>query len=110
MIYNWGRVEERRREARVQGEFRGVLPGGSRPVGAERGIARCDGYDSRRRICDLAHGTPILASGVGVTAMLINPVAFSHGYDRLRFIGIRLISGTTTSCLSNGRLENDDTF
>lgn len=85
----------------MQGEFRGVLPGGSRPVGAERGIARCD----------LAHGTPILASGVGVTAMLINPVAFSHGYDRLRFISeIRLISGTTTSCLSNGRLGNDDTF
>ncbi|WP_410171101.1 hypothetical protein [Brucella intermedia] len=85
----------------MQGEFRGVLPGGSRPVGAERGIARCD----------LAHDTPILASGVGVTAMFINPVAFSHGYDRLRFISeIRLISGTTTSCLSNGRLGNDDTF
>ena len=34
----------------------------------------------------VAHGTMIFAIGVGLTASLINPVAFSYGYDRLRFI------------------------
>ena len=34
----------------------------------------------------IAHGTMVFAIGVGLTATLINPVAFSYGYDRLRFI------------------------
>ena len=34
----------------------------------------------------VAHGTMVFAIGVGLTATLINPVAFSYGYDRLRFI------------------------
>ena len=34
----------------------------------------------------IAHGTMIFAIGVGLTASAINPVAFSYGYDRLRFI------------------------
>lgn len=34
----------------------------------------------------IAHGTLIFSIGVGMTATLINPVAFSYGYDRLRFI------------------------
>jgi acyl dehydratase len=34
----------------------------------------------------VAHGTMVFAIGVGLTATQINPVAFSYGYDRLRFI------------------------
>ena len=34
----------------------------------------------------VAHGTMVFAIGVGLTATLINQVAFSYGYDRLRFI------------------------
>jgi acyl dehydratase len=48
----------------VDAEFAKTLPGGQR----------------------IAHGTMIFAIGVGLTASLINPVAFSYGYDRLRFI------------------------
>ncbi|KUM28782.1 dehydratase [Mesorhizobium loti] len=34
----------------------------------------------------IAHGTLVFSVGVGLTANVINPVAFSYGYDRLRFI------------------------
>lgn len=34
----------------------------------------------------IAHGTLTFAIGVGMTAELINPVAISYGYDRLRFL------------------------
>lgn len=34
----------------------------------------------------IAHGTMVFAIGVGLTATAINPVAFSYGYDRLRFV------------------------
>jgi acyl dehydratase len=34
----------------------------------------------------VAHGTLILSIGVGMTANEINPLAFSYGYDRVRFI------------------------
>ena len=34
----------------------------------------------------IAHGTMIFAIGVGLTASVVNPVAFTYGYDRLRFI------------------------
>jgi len=34
----------------------------------------------------IAHGTLILSIGVGMTANEINPLAFSYGYDRVRFI------------------------
>ena len=34
----------------------------------------------------IAHGTLILGIGAGMTATEINPVAFSYGYDRVRFI------------------------
>jgi monoamine oxidase len=33
----------------------------------------------------IAHGTMTFAIGVGLTATQINPVAFTYGYDRLRF-------------------------
>lgn len=34
----------------------------------------------------IAHGTMVFTIGVGLTATVINPVAFSYGYDRLRFV------------------------
>lgn len=34
----------------------------------------------------IAHGTLIFSIAVGMTAGEVNPVAFSYGYDRLRFI------------------------
>lgn len=34
----------------------------------------------------IAHGTLIFSVAVGLTAGLVNPVAFSYGYDRLRFV------------------------
>jgi acyl dehydratase len=34
----------------------------------------------------IAHGTLIFSVAVGMTAGVINPEAFSYGYDRLRFI------------------------
>jgi acyl dehydratase len=33
----------------------------------------------------IAHGTMTFAIGIGLTAGEINPVAFTYGYDRLRF-------------------------
>ena len=43
----------------------------------------CKTTDFGQRI---AHGTLIFSVGVGMTATLINPAAFSYGYDKLRFI------------------------
>lgn len=43
----------------------------------------CKTQPFRERI---AHGTLIFSVAVGMTATLINEVAFSYGYDRLRFI------------------------
>ena len=34
----------------------------------------------------IAHGTMVFSIGVGLTATVINPVAFSYGYDRMRFV------------------------
>ena len=47
----------------------------------------------KRRI---AHGTLILSIAVGMTATDINPVAFSYGYDRVRFIKPVFIGDTIT--------------
>lgn len=33
----------------------------------------------------VAHGTMTFAIGIGLTASQVNPVAFTYGYDRLRF-------------------------
>jgi len=43
----------------------------------------CKTQDFGQRI---AHGTLIFSVGIGMTAGDINPLAFSYGYDRLRFI------------------------
>lgn len=34
----------------------------------------------------IAHGTMVLAFAAGMTARAINPVAFTYGYDRVRFV------------------------
>ncbi len=44
----------------------------------------------------IAHGTLILSVGIGMTANEINPVAFSYGYDRVRFIRPVFIGDTIT--------------
>lgn len=43
----------------------------------------CKTQDFGQRI---AHGTMVFTIGVGLTATVINPVAFSYGYDKLRFM------------------------
>ena len=43
----------------------------------------CEKHDFGQRI---AHGTLTFSVGVGLTASFINPVAFSYGYDHLRFV------------------------
>lgn len=45
----------------------------------------------------VAHGTLIFSVAVGMTAGEVNPVAFSYGYDKLRFIKPVFI-GDTVSC------------
>lgn len=44
----------------------------------------------------IAHGTLVFSVAIGMTANLINPVAFSYGYDRLRFIKPVFIGDTIT--------------
>ena len=45
----------------------------------------------------IAHGTLVFSIGVGLTASVINPVAFSYGYDKLRFIRPVFINDTITT-------------
>lgn len=45
----------------------------------------------------IAHGTMVFTIGVGLTATIINPVAFSYGYDRLRFVKPVFIGDTIRS-------------
>lgn len=49
--------------------------------------------DFQRRI---AHGTLILSIAIGMTANEVNPVAFSYGYDKVRFIKPVFIGDTIT--------------
>lgn len=45
----------------------------------------------------IAHGTLTFSIAVGMTANLINPVAFSYGYEHLRFIKPVFIGDTITT-------------
>ncbi len=54
----------------------------------------CKTQDFKQRI---AHGTLVFAVAVGQTAGVINPEAFSYGYDRLRFIRPVFIGDTLTA-------------
>ena len=49
----------------------------------------------------IAHGTLVFSVGVGLTASVINPVAFSYGYDRLRFIKPVFIGDTIYTIRTN---------
>ena len=55
----------------------------------------------------IAHGTMVLAIGVGLTANLVNPVAFSYGYDRLRFVRPVLIGDTIRTRVTITGKEDD---
>jgi acyl dehydratase len=55
----------------------------------------------------IAHGTMVFAIGVGLTATLINPVAFSYGYDRLRFIRPVFIGDTIRTRVTISSREED---
>ncbi len=69
----------------MDAEFAKTLPGGQR----------------------IAHGTMIFAIGVGLTATLINPVAFSYGYDRLRFVRPVHIGDTIRTRVTISAKEDD---
>ncbi|MFQ3567759.1 MAG: MaoC/PaaZ C-terminal domain-containing protein [Aggregatilineales bacterium] len=45
----------------------------------------------------VAHGTLVLSIAIGMTASDVNPVAFSYGYDRIRFIRPVFVGDTITS-------------
>jgi acyl dehydratase len=55
----------------------------------------------------IAHGTMIFSIGVGLTASVVNPVAFSYGYDRLRFIRPVFIGDTIRTKTTIARKEDD---
>lgn len=55
----------------------------------------------------IAHGTLVFSVGVGLTASVINPVAFSYGYDRLRFIKPVFIGDTIHSVTTIVAKEDD---
>lgn len=48
----------------------------------------------------IAHGTMVLTIGVGLTAGVINPVAFTYGYDRIRFVKPVFIGDTIRTVLT----------
>ena len=55
----------------------------------------------------IAHGTLVFSIGVGLTATVINPVAFSYGYDRLRFIKPVFIGDTIKTRATIAAKEDD---
>ena len=55
----------------------------------------------------VAHGTMIFSIGVGLTASLINPVAFSYGYDRLRFVRPVFIGDTIRTRVTISAKDDD---
>lgn len=54
----------------------------------------CKTQDFKQRI---VHGTLTFSVGVGLTATVINPVAMSYGYDRLRFLQPVFIGDTIST-------------
>lgn len=48
----------------------------------------------------IAHGTLIFSVGVGLTAGVINDVAMTYGYERLRFLTPVFINDTITATIS----------
>jgi acyl dehydratase len=55
----------------------------------------------------IAHGTMTFAIGIGLTAGEINPLAFTYGYERLRFPRPVFIGDTIHTELTIAGLEPD---
>lgn len=55
----------------------------------------------------IAHGTMVFSIGVGLTASIINPVAFSYGYDRMRFVKPVFIGDTIHTRVTIAGKEDD---
>jgi acyl dehydratase len=55
----------------------------------------------------IAHGTMVFSIGVGLTASVINPVAFSYGYDRMRFVRPVFIGDTIHTRVTISAKEDD---
>ena len=55
----------------------------------------------------IAHGTMVFAIGIGLTASVVNPVAFSYGYDRLRFVRPVFIGDTIRTRVTIAAKEDD---
>ncbi|MER8612198.1 MaoC/PaaZ C-terminal domain-containing protein [Mesorhizobium sp. M0435] len=55
----------------------------------------------------IAHGTLVFSVGIGLTASVVNPVAFSYGYDRLRFIKPVFIGDTIKTRATISAKEDD---
>lgn len=55
----------------------------------------------------IAHGTMVFSIGVGLTASVINPVAFSYGYDRMRFVKPVFIGDTIRTRVTITAKEDD---
>ena len=55
----------------------------------------------------IAHGTMTFAIGVGLTAMQINPRAFTYGYERLRFLNPVYADDTIRTTATVGSKTDD---
>ena len=55
----------------------------------------------------IAHGTMTFTIGIGLTASIINPVAFTYGYERLRFPKPVFIGDTIHSKITIASKEDD---
>ncbi len=55
----------------------------------------------------IAHGTMVFSIGVGLTASIINPAAFSYGYDRMRFVKPVFIGDTIHTRVTITGKEDD---
>jgi monoamine oxidase len=55
----------------------------------------------------IAHGTLVFSIGIGLTASVVNPVAFSYGYDRLRFVRPVFIGDTIRTRTTITAKEDD---
>jgi acyl dehydratase len=55
----------------------------------------------------IAHGTMTFAIGIGLTASEVNPLAFTYGYERLRFPKPVFIGDTIHTVLTIAALDDD---
>ena len=55
----------------------------------------------------IAHGTMTFAIGIGLTATEINPLAFTYGYERLRFAKPVFIGDTIRTTLTTTALDDE---